>query len=138
MNVKLQWTDIRDGRQAEMQYLFKFCLAKAWRPGFDPWAGKIPWRRERLPTPVFWPGEFHGLYSSWDCKESDMTLGHSLRTDHHPGAAAVVYVFLILPEPDAGCPLKDASPSQLAPLSQRPEHQYQPHHLFCFSHQPFC
>ena len=24
--------------------------------------GKIPWRRERLPTPVFWPGEFHGLY----------------------------------------------------------------------------
>ena len=23
--------------------------------------GKIPWRRERLPTPVFWPGEFHGL-----------------------------------------------------------------------------
>ena len=28
---------------------------------FDPWVGKIPWRRERLPTPVFWPGEFHGL-----------------------------------------------------------------------------
>ena len=25
------------------------------------WVGKIPWRRERLPTPVFWPGEFHGL-----------------------------------------------------------------------------
>ena len=25
--------------------------------------GKIPWRRKRLPTPVFWPGEFHGLYS---------------------------------------------------------------------------
>ena len=23
---------------------------------------KDPWRRERLPTPVFWPGEFHGLY----------------------------------------------------------------------------
>ena len=23
------------------------------------------WRRERLPTPVFWPGEFHGLYSPW-------------------------------------------------------------------------
>ena len=30
------------------------------RPGFDPWVGKIPWRRERLPTPVFWPGESHG------------------------------------------------------------------------------
>ena len=35
------------------------------RLGFDPWAGKIPWRRERLPTPVFWPGEFPGLYSLW-------------------------------------------------------------------------
>ena len=32
----------------------------------DPWVGKMPWRRERLPTPVFWPGEFHGLYSPWD------------------------------------------------------------------------
>ena len=31
------------------------------RLGFNPWAGKIPWRRERLPTLVFWPGEFHGL-----------------------------------------------------------------------------
>ena len=29
------------------------------RPGFNPWFGKIPWRRERLPTPVFRPGEFH-------------------------------------------------------------------------------
>ena len=41
------------------------------RPGFDPWVGKIPWRRERLPTPVFWPGEFHGLYSPWGLKELD-------------------------------------------------------------------
>ena len=24
-------------------------------------------------APVFWPEEFHGLYSSWGCKESDMT-----------------------------------------------------------------
>ena len=45
---------------------------------FDPWVGKIPWRRERLPTPVFWPGEFHGLYSSWGRKESDITERLSL------------------------------------------------------------
>ena len=32
------------------------------RPGFDPWVGKIHGRREWLPTSVFWPGEFHGLY----------------------------------------------------------------------------
>ena len=27
---------------------------------WETWVRKIPWRRERLPTPVFWPGEFHG------------------------------------------------------------------------------
>ena len=35
--------------------------------------GKIPWRSERLSTPVFWPREFHGLYSPCGCKESDTT-----------------------------------------------------------------
>ena len=48
------------------------------RPRFDPWVGKIPWRRERLPTPVFWPGECHGLYSPWGGKESDTTERLSL------------------------------------------------------------
>ena len=50
----------------------RICL-QCGRPGFDPWLGKIPWRRERLPTPVFWPGEFHALYSPWGCKELDTT-----------------------------------------------------------------
>ena len=44
----------------------------------DPWVGKIPWRREWPPTPVLWPGEFHGLCSPWDCKELDMTEQLSL------------------------------------------------------------
>ena len=44
------------------------------RPGFDPWVGKIPWRRERLPTPVFQSGESHGLYSPQGHKESDTAL----------------------------------------------------------------
>ena len=39
--------------------------------------GKIPWRREWLPTPVFLPGEFHGQrrlvgYSPWGPKR----VGH--------------------------------------------------------------
>ena len=29
----------------------------------SPWVGKIPWRREWLPTPVFLPEEFHGQRS---------------------------------------------------------------------------
>ena len=37
----------------------------------ETWVEKIPWRRERLPTPVFWPGEFRGLYSPWGRKELD-------------------------------------------------------------------
>ena len=49
------------------------------RPGFDPWVGKIPQRRERLPTPGFWPGEFHGLYSPWGHKKLDMTEPLSLQ-----------------------------------------------------------
>ena len=44
----------------------------------DFWVGKIPWRREQLPTPVFWPEEFHGLYSSCGHKESDTTEQLSL------------------------------------------------------------
>ena len=48
------------------------------RPGFDPWVGKMPWRREWLPTLVFLPGKFHAQrrlagYSPWGHKESDMT-----------------------------------------------------------------
>ena len=32
-------------------------------PGFDLWAGKIPWRRPWQPTPVLSPGESHGQRS---------------------------------------------------------------------------
>ena len=31
-----------------------------------------------IPTLVFWPGEFHGVYSQWGRKESDMTERLSL------------------------------------------------------------
>jgi len=40
---------------------------------WQTWVGKIPWRRKRLPTPVFCPREFHGLYSPWGHKESGTT-----------------------------------------------------------------
>ena len=33
--------------------------ADAKRNRFDPWVGKIPWRRKRQPTQVFSPGESH-------------------------------------------------------------------------------
>ena len=48
------------------------------RTRFDPWIGKIPWKRKWQPTPVFLPGKSHGQrslagYSPWGRKESDMT-----------------------------------------------------------------
>ena len=30
------------------------------RPMFDPWVGKIPWRRKQQPTPLILPGQSHG------------------------------------------------------------------------------
>ena len=53
---------------------------------FNPWAGKIRWRRKWQPTPVFLPGESHGQrslvgYGPWVCKESNVT-------DHNTGATA--------------------------------------------------
>ena len=49
------------------------------RREFNPWVGKIPWRRARQPIPVFLPGEADGQssnlegYSPQGCKESDKT-----------------------------------------------------------------
>ena len=44
-----------------------------WEIGFNPWVGKIPWRRAWQPTPVFFPGESQGHkslvgYSPWGCR----------------------------------------------------------------------
>ena len=51
-------------------------LSAMWE--FNPWVGKIPWRRKWQPTPVFLPGESHGErilvgYSPRGHKESDTT-----------------------------------------------------------------
>ena len=48
------------------------------RRGFDPWVGKIPWRRKWQSTPVLLPGKFSEQrslvgYSPWGHKELDTT-----------------------------------------------------------------
>ena len=62
-------------------------------PGFNFWVSKIPWRRERLPTPVILSGEFHSQtslvgFSPWGCKESDMTE----RLTHTYGLTMIVLI----------------------------------------------
>ena len=43
----------------------------------EAWARSLGWEdpleKGTATTPVFWPGEFHGLYGPWGCKESGMT-----------------------------------------------------------------
>ena len=56
----------------------KESICQCRRPKFDPWVGKIPWRKEWPPTPVLLPGKSHGQrslvgYSPWGRKELDMT-----------------------------------------------------------------
>ena len=50
----------------------RICL-QCRRSGLSPWVGKIPWKREQQPTPIFLPREFHGQrnlagYSPWGRK----------------------------------------------------------------------
>ena len=78
-----RWTLNRLSHQGSLETLSHCCTAERLvhskaRPGFNPWVGKIPWRREWQLTPVFLPGAFHGQrslvgYSPWGHKESDMT-----------------------------------------------------------------
>ena len=91
------WKDLLEKGYATHSRILGLPLWLSWsrihlqsgRVGFDPWVGKIPWRREWLPTPVFWPREFHGLYSPQGSKEMDMTehLSLSLHTQ-----AGIVYL----------------------------------------------
>ena len=52
---------------------------------WETWVQTLGWEdplekgKATLPTPVFWPGEFHGLYSPLGHKESDMTATFTFR-----------------------------------------------------------
>ena len=48
----------------------------------ETWVRSLGWEdpleKRKATTPIFWPGEFHGLYSPWGRKESDTTEQLSL------------------------------------------------------------
>jgi len=53
-------------------------LLQCRKSAFDSWVGKICWRREWQPTPVFLPGESHKQrslagYSSWGSRKLNIT-----------------------------------------------------------------
>ena len=43
---------------------------------FNPWVGKIPWRRKWLPTPVFLPGKSHGQRTAHVVTKSQTRLSN--------------------------------------------------------------
>ena len=53
---------------ASLEFRSKDSTCQCSRCGFDPWVGKIPWRRKRQPTPVFLPGKLHGRRSLEGCR----------------------------------------------------------------------
>ena len=58
--------------------------------------GRSPGEGKGYPFQYFWPGEFHGLYSPWGCKELDTTEQLSLsRIDN--GAPASTRAFEVFP-----------------------------------------
>ena len=78
----LEWVAISfsgaSSRPRNWTQVFHSVCLQCGRPRFDPWVGKIPWRRKWQPTPVFLPGESHGRrslvgYSPRGRKELDAT-----------------------------------------------------------------
>ena len=65
---------------------------------FDPWVGRIPWRRAWPPTPIFLPGKSRGQRSlvgcnPWGCKEWD-TTEHACASMQGAGELGTVWACL--------------------------------------------
>ena len=68
-------------------------LSAIGRPGFDLWAGKIPWRRVWQPTPVFLPGESQGQRSSVGYSPENHTELHTTEvTQHNNHFIAITFI----------------------------------------------
>ena len=72
---KMRFPGGSDGKESACQ------CRRCRRCGFDPWVGKIPWRRKWQPSPVSLPEKSHGQrslagYSPWSLKR----VRHNLAT----------------------------------------------------------
>ena len=61
------------------------------------WVGKIPGRREQLPTPVFLPGESQGRGAWWTTVHHIAELGHDRATDSPTSTSMLSLGFTVLP-----------------------------------------
>ena len=101
----------------EPDYQCRRCKRRA----FDPWVGKIPWRRAWHPAPLFLPGESHGQrslagHSPWGWKELDK----SEVTQHaHARQFWTVATPSELPHPLPRCPSACLAVSNAPPRGPR-------------------
>ena len=63
--IEVVWSSSASGLPWEFSGKESVCQCR--RQGFNPWVGKIPWRRKWQPTAVFLPGESHGQRSLEGC-----------------------------------------------------------------------
>ena len=60
---------------------------------FDPWVGKIPWRRKLQPTPVFLHGKSRGWRSLAGHSPGVSRVGHDLVINHHHYAEELLSIY---------------------------------------------
>ena len=65
---------------SDKEFVYQWEDAK--RCGFDPWVGKIPWKRKWRPIPVFLPGKLHEQrslegYPAWVAKSQTQLSTHT-------------------------------------------------------------
>ena len=75
-NWVIKWGQVQSTKLVHFQkpdFQFSGASGKATNPlrrckrgRFNPWIGKTPWSRTWQPTPVLWPGKFHGQRSLGD------------------------------------------------------------------------
>ena len=75
-------------------------MAQCRKCGFNPWVGKIPWKRKWQPTPVFLPGKFHDR-GAWQVMVCGIPKSQTLSSTHT----------------DTGTPSSDSPVILLSPLS---------------------
>ena len=67
------------------------------RPGFDPWVGKIPWRRDWHSTPVFLPRKYHGQRSLVGYSPGGLKVRHDWATNTDKLSSSGDWILIIMP-----------------------------------------
>ena len=95
------------GHTQELPWWFRgqsVCL-QCGKPGFNPWVGKIPWRRKWQPTPVFLPGKSHGWKNLVRLQSMGLQrVGHDWATSLTHSPMSAIYTVKWFSKPNFNVP----------------------------------